>query len=379
MFGAGASGLAAAALLEKTGWRAVVLEGAAVWPDDAGISLAVTSPGVPLSHPWHAAARRAGVPVESELQFAARHWKGRTLAVTGSKGKSSVVKLVADSLALSGRRAVACGNYGVPLSSVVLDTQDPAGVWAVVETSSFQMETTDAFHPEAAACLNLQDDHLDRHGTRERYHALKMKLLDLAGCRIGCDPALDPLLAGSYFDNPVLRPNGEIAAGLLLFAGLSPGEIRRGFEAFVPLAHRMQTVAVKDGVRYVDDSKATSLAALAAGVEMARASAPGGGVLLIAGGRAKGDNPESVISCLSNGVKKVYLIGECAEVFHSVWQKAVPCEMCGTLEAAADAAAHEAVAGDTVLLSPGTASFDQFKSYGARGDAFAAHVKEKQR
>ena len=123
------------------------------------------------------------------------------------------------------------------------------------------------------------------------------------------------------------------------------------------------------GVRYVDDSKATSLAALAAGVEMC-----GGPVRLIAGGLAKGDNPKTVIPRLRSTVKKVYLIGRCADQFLSAWREAVPCEACETLDRAVAAARRDAVAGETVLLSPGAASFDQFESYGVRGDAFASFV-----
>ncbi len=131
----------------------------------------------------------------------------------------------------------------------------------------------------------------------------------------------------------------------------------------------MQLVAERDGVRYVDDSKATSLAALEAGVAMC-----GGPVRLIAGGLAKGDNPKSVIPRLRSTAKKVYLIGRCADQFLSAWREAVPCEVCGTLDRAVEAARRDAVSGETVLLSPGAASFDQFDSYGVRGDAFATFV-----
>jgi UDP-N-acetylmuramoylalanine--D-glutamate ligase len=176
-------------------------------------------------------------------------------------------------------------------------------------------------------------------------------------------------MRGSYFDNEVLRTNGLIAIALMRMAGLSDAQIAAGFRAFEPLPHRMQRVAEIGGVRYVDDSKATSLAALAAGVEMCA-----GPVRLIAGGLAKGDNPKTVIPRLRSTVKKVYLIGRCADQFLSAWHEAVPCEACETLDRAVAAARRDAVAGETVLLSPGAASFDQFESYGVRGDAFASFV-----
>ena len=377
VLGNGRSGRAAAELLRREGARVVVLDGDDKWPDGAW-DLCVTSPGIPLDHPWQVAARAAGVKVISELQLGASRWKGRALAVTGSKGKSSVVKLIADTLNLAGVPAVPCGNYGTPLCEVVNRSGDGVGAWAVVEVSSFQMETTDDFHPDAAAILNLQEDHLDRHGSVEAYHALKRKLL--AGARQAFDESAREslalngeaslaLLRGSYFDNEILRVNGLVAVALLRVAGLDAAQIAAGFRAFEPLPHRMQLVVERGGVRYVDDSKATSLAALDAGVAMC-----GGPVRLIAGGLAKGDNPKSVIPRLRSTAKKVYLIGRCADQFLSAWREAVPCEACGTLGRAVEAARRDAVAGETVLLSPGAASFDQFDSYGVRGDAFATFV-----
>ena len=252
-----------------------------------------------------------------------------------------------------------------------------------MEVSSFQMETTDDFRPEAAALLNLQEDHLDRHGTKEAYHALKRRLLALAGRALDCsgwtaaDVPADAraLFAGSYFDNDVLAVNGAAAVWLMRAAGLADAAVAAAFAAFEPLPHRMQTVCERGGVRYIDDSKATSLAALAAGTRMA-----GRPVRLIAGGLGKGDDAFSSIRYLQSTTKKVYLIGRCANQLYDAWHSAVPCEMCGTLEAAVEAASRDARPGEAVLLSPGAASFDQFKNYGARGDRFAAIVmKEREK
>ena len=374
VFGAGKSGTAAAALLRRDGAEVRVLDGDDEYPGGAW-DVAVASPGVPLAHPWQVAARAAGVPVISELELGARRFAGKMLAVTGSKGKSSVVKLVADGLNAAGVSAVACGNYGTPLCEVAM--ADPQPEWAVVEVSSFQMETThpESFRPVAAAILNLQEDHLDRHGSLEAYHALKRKMLAGAARAVGAAGEWDECLAGSYFDNDVLRANGEVAAALMDAAGLSREMIARAFAAFEPLPHRMQKVAETKGVSYIDDSKATSLAALAAGVRMAQAGRNAPSVRLIAGGLPKGDNPNSVITDLLSAVKKVYLIGRCAEQFSEAWRGAVPCEVCGTLGRAVGSARRDARSGESVLLSPGAASFDQFESYGARGDAFASFVR----
>ena len=232
----------------------------------------------------------------------------------------------------------------------------------------------------ASELENLQEDHIDRHGSVEVYHGLKRRLLGMARAardfsETGADAAraeAGELFAGSYFDNDVLAPNGLAAAWLMQAAGLDHAAIRRAFASFVPLPHRMSLVAEIDGVRYVDDSKATSMAALAAGVEMA-----GGGVRLIAGGLLKGDDPEIARPALTRRVKKVYLIGQGAEALAKAWLGIADCEVCGTLDRAVAGAMREAARGETVLLSPGAASFDQFHSFGERGDVFAGLVKKE--
>jgi UDP-N-acetylmuramoylalanine--D-glutamate ligase len=425
VLGNGRSGKAAAALLRRDGYSVCVLDGNDAWPG-GDWELCVTSPGIPLDHPWQIAARAAGVHVISELQLGACRFRaigGRMLAVTGSKGKSSVVKLVAAAL-----EGVPCGNYGLPLCEVALQglaSESPLP-FAVVEVSSFQMETTElpAETFEAAAILNLQEDHLDRHGSVAAYHALKRKLLDFAKIKIvenigtgpetkgtgpsflGSDPKKSDknnsdidLFADSYFDNAVLRNNGLCAVSLMRAAGLDDDAIRDAFEHFEALPHRMQTVCVQDGITWIDDSKATSISALIAGVEMANSrfsrnssdvfsSSKGSDpkkegpvptfigsvpkVRLIAGGVPKGDDALLAQGCLAEGVVKVYLIGQCASAFAESWKDVVPCEICGTLEAAVAGVRRDASEGDCVLLSPGTASFDQFANYGERGDRFTA-------
>ena len=363
VLGRGASGKAAAEELRSRGYDVEFAE---------GISLVVASPGV---------------PVKSELQLGCEELKRRgwkLLAVTGSKGKSSVVKVVADALNLAGRRAVPCGNYGRPVCDLV--GEEPG--WAVVEVSSFQLETTalgnDTF--EAAAVLNVQEDHLDRHGSMSVYWSLKHRLAGMAKAFIGdletlssdelsaqpCCRGVAELIAGSYFDNDVLRANGAYAVALMRAAGLHDAAIRRGFTEFVPLPHRFSLVAEQDGARYVDDSKATSISALIAGVAMCGASP----VRLVAGGLPKGDDPKKAVPILTERVKKVYLIGQSAEAFAAAWKSATDCEICGTMERAVGAARRDAERGETVLLSPGTASYDQFSNFGERGDVFAALVKK---
>ncbi|MGN0855254.1 MAG: Mur ligase family protein [Kiritimatiellia bacterium] len=355
VIGYGRSGKSAEAVLTRRGDAVTVIDGQ---------DLVVVSPGV---------------RVMSELEFGVRELRARGVklfAVTGSKGKSSVVKIVADALTLSGATAVPCGNYGLPVCEVV--RRDPLPDWAVVEVSSFQLETTnlppDAF--AAAVVLNLQEDHLDRHGCAAVYHGLKRRLLTMTPHPIAADAPYpddaDELLAGSYFDNPVLRANGARAIELMRAAGLADPVIRRAFATFEPLPHRMNRIGEFGGIRCIDDSKATSLAALAAGVAMTT-----GAVRLIAGGLPKGDDPNSVGELLTKRVKKVYLIGQSAEAFAEAWKSTVECEICGTMERAVQTAMREAVSGETLLLSPGAASFDQFRNFGERGDVFAGLVKKE--
>jgi UDP-N-acetylmuramoylalanine--D-glutamate ligase len=371
------------------------------------VDLCVASPAFAPEHPWLQRCRERGIPVIAEMELGYAYWPGKILAITGSKGKSSLVKLCADTLQAAGLPAAPAGNYGTPLSALVLD--QPRLAWAVTEVSSFQLELTEHFRPRVALLLNLQADHLDRHGDLEHYRRLKLRLFarqgagdtallpddfELAGDelpaavglqRFGtradaawrytpgrvCGGGGEVSLRGSWFDNNVLGLAAAAAAGALRACGLDAAPIAAGFAAFTPLPHRMERVGLLRGVRFVDDSKATSLAATAAGIRMS-----GGEVRLIAGGRLKESELDAIKELLTAKVKKVYLIGESACRLEAAWSSAVSCERCGDLEHATRQAAREAQAGETVLLSPGCASFDQFGSYKQRGECFARIVKE---
>ncbi len=376
VLGRGGSGAAAEKLARSLGFEtfSVALDGEIA---PGKFDFAVASPGIPLSHEWFSECAARRIPVMSELAFGCRALKRRgwrLFAVTGSKGKSSVVKVVAEAIALAGERAVACGNYGLPVSEVALS--DDVGA-AVVEVSSFMMETTELGEGffEAAAIVNLQEDHLDRHGTIEAYHALKLKLLTMAKKTFA--PPFEPAGAdlvpeGSYFAPGVLRRNAAAAIGLMRAAGVKDALIAGAFGAFTPLAHRMQRIASVDGVEYIDDSKATSIEAMIAAVEMTS-----GAVRLVAGGLPKGDDPSKALSVLTKRVKKVYIIGRSAEVFSAAWSRSLECETCVTMEAAVEAVKRDALAGETVLLSPGAASYDQFENFARRGEVFASLVKKE--
>ena len=421
VLGAGKSGFAAIRFLQSIGAEVALIDahppkegaalGCAVFAPcetlpPGPFNLCVASPAIPVEHPWLAQCAERTIPVISEMELGFAFWQGRILAVTGSKGKSSVVKLCADTLTAAGHRAIPCGNYGTPLCDVALD--EPDAEWAVAETSSFQLEHTVAFRPDAAILLNLQADHLDRHASMEEYARMKFRLferqdidcaaflpegLDTFGQPIpenvqvkffGSSPEADWRYSpgrvvgrlggrevrvdfgGTWFDNPVLGLAAASAVGALSFCGLTSQEIASGLTAFKPLPHRMQHVADRDGVLFIDDSKATSLAATAAALSMI--SPP---IRLIAGGRLKEKKVDFLKVLLTKRVKKVYLIGECEKALFASWHDAVACVECHFLENAVRAAAADSVAGDVVLLSPGCASFDQFVSYGERGEQFA--------
>lgn len=385
--------------------------GADTLPDEAA-DLCVASPAFPLGHPWLQACAKRKVPVISELELGARYWKGKAIAITGSKGKSSLVKLCADTLTRAGHPASPAGNYGIPLCQLVME--QPNLEWAVVEVSSFQMEHTEEFSPDVAILLNMQADHLNRHGAMAVYRALKLKLFrkmkpgtlallpegmsdegnvpsgvilehfgtgkdtewryDFSDGSVTASQRVQKVyrLRKSWFDNQILGIAAAAGVAALQKAGLSQPEIEDGCIHFAPLPHRMQLIGMRsDGVQFVDDSKATSLTAMSAALFMVKKP-----VRLIAGGILKENDLENVKELLTKSTQKVYLIGQCSEEMFQAWSPALPCERCGTMDRAVERASREAQPNETVLLSPGTASFDQFTGYQERGERFVESVRK---
>lgn len=433
MLGAGVSGVAAARLLAAQDGRVTLLDAmprarleraaaalagvpnvelvadARALPETP-FELCIVSPAFERSHPWLQTCAARGVPVLSEMELGYTHWRGGLLAVTGSKGKSSAVKLCAETLTAAGQPAAPAGNYGTPLSELALDRPNLA--WAVVEVSTFQLEHVVRFRPKIAILLNIQPDHLDRHASFEEYAQLKLSLFARQGAG---DTAIVPAgggyerslpaavsvqtfggehgaawcyregrvegqvngrcrtiaLQGTWFDNPVLGLAAAASSAALTACGLDERQIAGGLAAFRPLPHRLESVAASGGVTFVDDSKATSLAATAAALRMLP-----GWVRLIAGGRLKERDLTWLKELLTAKVKKVYLIGESAQALHAAWSSTVACEICGEMAAAVRTAARDACAGETILLSPGCSSFDQFENYGQRGACFARLARE---
>lgn len=424
VLGAGKSGVAAARLLLSLGGSVKLLD--SVWQDtqrltceSEGITcltlppttfpeepfdLVVTSPGIPANHPWILEAQSRNITLISELELAAHYWQGDTWAITGSKGKSSVVKCLADTLNQNNIPAVMAGNYGTPLSDYVLSLPNAGkDVIAITEVSSFQLEFTQTFSPRYAAILNLQPDHLDRHHTLENYLAIKRKIFQAQKPleakaflpptiapegiphnvmleRFGCESTLDwfytpnaihsktvTLPLSGYFNNPILGPAAALITAMLSTYGLTAEAIARGFETFVPLPHRVQCIGEKNGIRFIDDSKGTSLSATQAALIMC-----GPNLHLIAGGLLKESSFNILKDELQNNVKAAYIIGKETHPLVNAWSPFLPTYDCGTMEEAVKQAYALAQPGDTILLSPGAASFDQYNGMAARGDHFKA-------
>ncbi len=433
VLGLGSSGEAAARLLRRQGvrvclvdkgntadieQRALVLrrEGVEVFTQAVELpggtfDLGVLSPGIDSNGPWVMECRRRGIPVISELELGWRHLSSRVLAVTGSNGKSTLVKLCRDALRVAGFTAEAGANFGTPLSALALS--DPAPDWIVAEVSSFQLETVDCFSPDVAILLNINPNHLDRHGTLEEYRAMKLRLfrrmaegqtavVPLEGldhemraaipsnCRrstfglavsadvryvngavegVGLEGPVTVL--GTAFDNGVMGLTAAACVAAMQGCGVDPRCVAVAARHFERLPHRMQTVAVIRGVTFINDSKATNLAAMAAALQMGV-----GPVRLIAGGLLKEKDLAGVKKILVKRVSAVYVIGKYSREMALAWQDAVPCVVCAGLKDAVDCAWRDAKDGETILLSPGCASFDQFKSFEDRGEQFIGMVSE---
>jgi len=405
--GCGRSGRAAEALLRSEGCETLSLDESTTdlssFRSQVSSFLpetAVVSPGFSLKHPWIMDLIERGIPLLSELELGWSRRRCPVIAVTGSNGKSTVVKWIVDALAQAGQAAVPCGNYGFPVCDAVMLSEPPD--WLVVEVSSFQLETVHEFRPEIGLLLNVLPNHLDRHGTMEAYRDLKFRLFenmrktdtaiisfDLVpilgrksfngwktfGAEQGADfRYLDGRvgeinLNGTRFANEILGVAGAAVAAVCDTCGIPSSSVEVSARTFVPLPHRTTLVAEINGVQYVDDSKATNLVAMCAAVKMCS-----GKVHLIAGGRPKESDFSLAKDLLAQRVSRLYLIGEASGAMQAAWGDAVRCNSCGTLENAVMAAQKQAKPGETVLLSPACTSFDQFRDFNERGDCFVAAV-----
>ena len=343
-----------------------------------GVEVVVKSPGVPGESPLAAAARSSGIPIWSEVELGFRLLRDNPLiGVTGTNGKTTTTELLAAILRADGRTVETAGNVGRALTDVA-ESVEP-GTWIVCELSSFQLEDVHTLACDIAVLLNLEPDHLDRHGSFDVYRDAKLRIFERAGVRIvprglGLDgtefSSDDPLPAEPLIPGAHNRENAAAATAAARAAGVDDEAIATALRTFPGVPHRLELVLESNGVRYVNDSKATNTAAARRGV--AAYDAP---LRLILGGSLKGEDFGPFALELPPTVRSIYLIGEATDELAAALDAAGRNYVrAGTLAHAVALAAADANPGDVVLLSPACASYDQFDNFEQRGDAFRALV-----
>jgi UDP-N-acetylmuramoylalanine--D-glutamate ligase len=372
-----------------------------------GMTHIVVSPGVDLREPLIEAARERGLDVVGDIEWFAQVVDAPVVAITGSNGKSTVTAWVGEIAQAAGLNYAMGGNFGTPALDLLADEIE----LYVLELSSFQLELTHRLAARAATVLNISADHIDRHGTVEHYAALKARIFAAAEVavtntddaraaamptgsarvlRFGTAPQADYRLLDTgdarYLargDQPWLACEELRLAGrhnqlnalavwaLAEAAGIDQAVIRRGLTRFAGLPHRCETVAEIKGVRWINDSKGTNPGAMMA--SLAGMDTP---VLLLAGGQAKGADFAELGPLAGDKARVVIVFGQDRDTIAAAVDAYVPVERVDTLQQAVRAAANRAERGDTVLFSPGCASFDQFDNYVHRGESFVAAVEE---
>ncbi len=419
ILGVGRSGRAAAALALREGakvsaWDRAGVEAFADMPAGVEIhpnamepagrelisDLLVVSPGIDTYGSYVAAFSEHAGEVLGEVELAARYYQGRIVGITGTNGKTTTTELVERILSHASLGGTACGNYGTPFAEVVLQAAPPAVV--SLELSSFQLETIRTLHPVVAVWLNFAPDHMDRYPTVGAYLAAKLRIFenqtveDTAVVRFG--EALPNLVAkqvtfsttdesADWFSRGHLIEHGgdtwidmdrdtalrglhnaeNLMAALASCQalGVSAPTMREALHGYAPPPHRCELIRTLDGVEYLNDSKATNLHALESALRSQTRP-----VVLIAGGKEKGLDYSSVVPLLVEKALAVVTFGQIARPLADLFSKAVPCESVSNLTDAVATARGLAPRGSTVLLSPGTSSFDQFTGYEQRGNAF---------
>ena len=432
--GLGKSGLAAALFLRRKGAQVTVSDvrsAAALGKDipallDEGImveagghglltfrrqDLIVVSPGVPLDTPELVQVRNFGLPVIGELELAARFLIGKTLAITGSNGKTTTTSLCGEILGEALPHVQVGGNIGVPVIALVDQSREDG--WSVLEVSTFQLETTYEFRPDIAVILNITPDHLDRHGSFENYVAAKERIFAnqrpedalvlnaddevakraaaRAKSRIFWFSRTRIIRQGAFVHDGgiwfrateqsapefILKISGILLKGLhnvenvlaavcsARLAGVAPEIIRDAVQKFRAVEHRLEFVANINGVDYYNDSKATNVDAALKAIE-----AFPSGIHLILGGKDKGSDYRVMRPLIQARVKVIYTIGAASEKIITHLEGSAPIVDSGTLDVAVTRAAEAARPGDIILLAPACSSFDQFENYEQRGQVF---------
>ena len=424
--GLGESGLAAARVLLSEGADVLISEEAkinrvaerAAAAEEAGADvrvgghapghlndadLMVLSPGVPEGADMILWANARKIPVWSELELGARLARCPYVAVTGTNGKTTTTRLIAEAMRRSGMDAIACGNVGYPFSLAATEAHDAL----VVEASSFQLRFHESFHPKVSALLNVAEDHIDWHGSTEAYVAAKRLIYVRQGegdvhvgnrddetgaavsrdapCQVVWFTSRPPVVgeagyedgelvwrdsSGSralgkpFSDSPAHRANAAAAAAVSLSFGVDPEAVGEAIRETAPPPHRGETVAEVGGIRFVDDSKATNPHAALSTIRGFR------GAVLICGGRSKGIDLRPMAEAIPH-VSAAILIGEAARDLERVFGDRIPTGKAASIEEAVRLAFGMAKPGTAIVLAPGCSSWDMFKDYAERGDRFA--------
>ena len=434
VLGLGRSGFAVSKLLINAGAKVAALDakveneltadlnelrriGAKVYAGENNLSqipgreLVVVSPGIPLEHPWIREAKRRGIPVMSELEIAFGFCRNPLIAVTGTNGKSTTTALITHILNTAGAASVAAGNIGMPFSSVV-PAEDRT---IVVEVSSYQLETIDAFKPRIAVWLNLTADHLGRHGSIASYARMKTRIFrnqtaddtlifnaddklvkeHSASARSEPFPFSFQGHTGTFIKNDCIEvdwkgikdkicpldklkirgrhnlENALAAAAAACAYGIEPRLISEGLQSFAGLEHRQELVIIHNGVTFTNDSKATNLNSTLKALETIETP-----IILIAGGRGKGESFTPAADLIRRKVKLLITMGEAAEQLERELSGAVETMFARDMKNALEIARKYASPGDTILLSPMCASFDMYRDFEERGRVFKSMVRE---
>jgi len=393
VYGMARSGTAVADRLRERGDEVVPVDRALGNESDLrlldGVDVVVKSPGVPAEAPLVAAARSRGVPVWSEVELGWRLFPQgtRIVGVTGTNGKTTTTELLGAVFRAAGWSVAVAGNIGTPLTTV------RHADWVVCELSSFQLEDVETLACDIAVLLNLEPDHIDRHGSFDAYRDAKLRIFERA--RVAVVPrslalpqllqtgnsyqlitviefeATDELPAEPLIRGAHNRENAAAATAAARAAGIDDGAIAEALRSFAGVPHRLEPVGEVRGVRFVNDSKATNVAAARRALA-AYADEP---VHLILGGSLKGESFAPLAADLGSNVRSIHLVGEAAAELSSALNGHTHDDD-GTLDRAVAHAFAQAVEGDIVLLSPACASYDQYENFERRGEHFRELVDE---
>ncbi len=381
IMGFGTSGQAAKKLLVQQGWNVFTIDAQHPHADskifienEHRFEIAIISPGIPLTHPDVVLIQKKGIPIIGEAEWGMRFLRSAAVGITGTNGKTTVTSLIAHVLNQCGIPAEAVGNIGLPISEFVIDREHAKKI-AVIELSSYQLETLETRCLNAGIILNITPDHLDRYGSIKNYAKSKLRLKDILKANapffVDAQTAKEWKVGKVYDAQTAHFEEANARAALLICRtfGISDEEFLQASKSFIKARHRMERVGCFGGVEWINDSKATNVDAALQAIK----SIPGS-IILLAGGKDKGGSYLPWLEVMKGKVRELCLFGEAA---HKIAQElGIKTHIFKTLKEALVYANQIAQVGETVLLSPGCSSFDQYTDYKARGDHFVSLVED---